>query len=139
MARNSQQSQDSIILQTVGLPLGTAGLDLRQPADPRALSKLINARFRDERLIERRNGYLGQRVQDASAFPQELDEDDVGISVPMEATGWIYGHGQLIPQNPSTLQTDLLPIARQARGGFEYDCSKIVWTGDRLLVMRNDG
>ena len=56
-SRNSDQDTDGIVYSTASLKLGTQGLDLRRPADPAALTKLLNARFLDEKTIERRRGY----------------------------------------------------------------------------------
>lgn len=136
--RSSQQDQDAIVWQTIGLQLGLIGLDLRHSSDPRALAKLLNARFRDERTIERRLGYVGYRVSDAGGYPQHLDENDNNVSLPMVPNGWVYGHGQVVSQTSLTRETDHLPQPRRGQGTFTYDGSDVVWTGDRLLIMREN-
>jgi len=117
-----QPDQDKIIWQSVPFPIGGTGLDLRTPTTPGALTKLINARFRDERTVERRLGYSSIELQDASDFAN-------GTNTP---EGWLYGHGQLL--------TDLgdahFPIAKQGKGVFKYGDTHLCWTGDRLLIAR---
>lgn len=122
MQRSSQQDQDGIIWTTAPLPLGTTGLDLRTPTSPGSLTKLLNARFRDETTVERRLGFSGLRVQDSDDFA-------LGVNTP---TGWLYGHGQLL----DGLGDAHYPQPRAARGTFHYDNNDLVWTGDRLLVTR---
>src|SRR6266404_1109062 len=99
-ARGSQHSQDEITWQTAGLKLGQVGLDLRRPSDPRSLTKLLNARFIDERNLQRRNGYLGTMMLDSSSWPQLRDGGSNLIACPMNPINWTYGFGmQLTPGN----------------------------------------
>lgn len=120
MQRSSQQQHDAIIWTPASIPLGAVGLDLRQPAAPNSLAKLINARFRDAKTVERRRGYLGNAAQDGSDFPPS----------PTPIT-WVYGHGQTVSGQHH------FPIAGRGAGTFRFDDADIVWTGDRLLVMRD--
>ena len=117
MQRPSQHQSDEIVWNPVGIPLGAVGLDLRKPAAPNSLAKLLNARFRDEKRIERRNGYNGSLVQTGQGFP---------VGSPL-AGDWIYGFGR----------ESGTPIVGQAKSAFRFDDSNVVWTGDRLLVMRD--
>jgi hypothetical protein len=62
-------------------------VDLRERQQPPALTKLINARFLDEKTISRRNGHTATRVQDKSSFP-------IATTGSSQAPGsWVYGHG----------------------------------------------
>ncbi len=129
--RNSQQDSDGLVWQTAGIPLGAVGLDLRIPVTPGSLTRLNNARFLDEKTVQRRDGHIGTQVLDASAFPA------VGSCTPV---GWIYGHGQrLDPTNLLVGDYMHYPVAGQTRGTFNYEGADVVWTGDRLLVLRDDG
>lgn len=121
--RSDQDKPAAIDWQTVPIPLGSAGLDLRTPTSPQSLTKLLNARFRDERSIERRQGYIGIELQDADAFA-------LGANTP---EGWFYGHGQLL----TGLRESHYPLPKQGRGVFKYDNHHVAWTGDRLFVVRD--
>lgn len=138
MSRNSQQEQDGVVWSPAKLRLGQVGLDLRQPSDGASLMKLINARFLDAATIERRRGHSGVLVRDAGGYPQPHDEDDVAVSVPMTRDGWVYGHGQKIATHPALRENDHLPIPGQAKGTFNFEGADVVWTGDRLLIIRED-
>lgn len=120
MQRSSQQDQDGVIWQPAAIPLGTGGLDLRTPAAPGSLTKLLNARFRDENTLDRRNGYLSIVAQDAGDFST--------TNVPQ---GWLYGHGQELGD------LNHFPIPRNAEGLFRFGDTDVVWTGDRLLLARD--
>lgn len=126
MQRNSQQDQDGVVWVPAAIPLGSAGLDLRTPTAPGSLTKLINARFRDERTLDRRNGYTGTLLQDGSDFAAGTNSPE----------GWLYGHGQTLE---GLDEQSHYPQPRRARGVFDHYGSNIVWTGDRLLVSRADG
>ncbi len=136
-ARNSVETTESVTWQTAAVSLGWAGLDLRQPADPRALSKLINARFRNERAVERRAGHIGSFIRDGADYPQGRDGSDNPVTLPLNPVEWVYGHGQLLEQNPLLRQTSHYPQPRFARGVFDFN-GRVVWTGDRLLTLRDD-
>jgi hypothetical protein len=138
--RGSQHEQDEVVWETAGLKLGLAGLDLREPSDPRSLSKLINARFLDERTTTRRNGHVGTQIIDGSPYPQYLDALDVPLNVPMAPGGWYYGFGQqLSPGNAQWAGDEHYPAPGRGQGTFQFNGENIVWTGDRLLVARSDG
>jgi hypothetical protein len=138
MARNSYAEQEAITWQTVGLRLGEIGLDLRNRTTPGALTKLLNARFEADRIV-RRNGYHGIRLQHATQFPIFLN-GGTSISSAINPVGWIYGHGQQVdPSNPYAIETMHFPEPRVARGTFRYEGSDVVWTGDRLMIVRRDG
>ncbi len=126
MQRSSQQDQDAVVWQTTAIPLGAAGLDLRTPTSPGALTKLLNARFRDESNLERRNGYRGVELQDDSSFANGTLTPD----------GWVYGHGQTLS---GLTESAHHPLPRRGAGLFRYDGTDVAWTGDRLLLLRDDG
>ncbi len=123
--RNSNQDTDGVTWSTTALRLGSEGMDLRKPTEPASLADLINARFLDERTIERRDGHAGQDLQDGVVF--------TGNVAPAE---WVYGHGQRMS---SGIQDAPYPIHR--RGGITFSLvdNDVVWTGDRLLVPRDGG
>ena len=129
-ARNSEQDQTSVVWQTVGLRLGTRGLDLRESFEPGQLAELRNARFLDERTITRRDGHVGVILQDASELPNHG-----GSITPLE---WVYGHGQVVGETLSEEQGDHYPFPRQGKGIFDHQDGQVAWTGDRLLVVRRD-
>ncbi len=132
--RSSQVESDEVVWQTASIPLGRAGLDLRASGEA-SLTRLDNARFSDERTVERRNGHVGQVIRDASDYYQADDGDDQ--SVPMGGTGWVYGHGQVIATGPLVREDAHLPAPGVARGTFRFEGHDVVWTGDRVLVARD--
>lgn len=135
MQKASGQDTDGVTWSVVPLKLGTQGLDLRLPADPGTLSVLDNARFLDERTVERRPGHHGQLVRDGADYPTLRDSSGGATSGAMQPNGWVYGHGQLIDQSDANaVATSHYPIAGRARGIFRFGNSVVVWTGDRLLV-----
>lgn len=139
-ARNSEQDQEGWVWQTVGVRLGQGGLDLRDQTDGSTLVKLLNARFRDEKTAQRRNGYTGVRLRDAGAYPIFYDSLDNPVSTPINPVGWVYGHGQRIdPSNVLAAQDTHIPEPGVARGVFRFGDSEVAWTGDRLLLVRDDG
>lgn len=142
MARNSQQDQDAVDWQTVGLRLGTLGLDLRQPSGSGSLTKLLNARFLDEQNIARRDGHLSYQAQDASDYPtfNSTIIFNHAIGGPITPIGWTYGHGQrLSPTNANATGSEHLPAPLRGQSTFRFRGNDVVWTGDRLLQMRTDG
>lgn len=126
MQRSSQAEHDYVVLSTAAVQLGTRGLDLREPADPGALTKLLNARFRDDKTVERRLGHRGVLVQDGGLFPPTGD---------IATDGWVYGHGLQLADGVGYPGLHH-PVAGRCAGVFRYGESDVVWTGDRLLVMR---
>lgn len=139
MARNSYSEQEAITWQPAKLRLGSVGLDLRESAETGALKKLMNARFLDETTLERRNGYAGVQLRDAADYPQLIGPAAENVDTPLTPTGWVYGHGQLLAQNALTSESSHYPIPGVARGTFNFEGTNVAWTGDRLLVVRNDG
>src|SRR5262245_32102925 len=101
--RNSQSEQDAIQWVTAGVRLGTTGLDLRQPSEPGALTRCLNARFLDDRTLEQRPGHTATLIRDAEAFPT------IGNTITPER--WVYGHGQLVSAaNPLAREYMRIPI-----------------------------
>ena len=127
MQRNSQRESDGLDWTTVGLSLGARGLDLRRPDDPGVMSELLNARFADERTLERRPGHTGRAVMDGSAFTAEKTVTDE----------WLYGHGTLLSL-PSGVENAHHPVAHRGAGTFQFNDTDVVWTGDRLLVATEE-
>ncbi len=133
MPRGSQHSADEIVSQTTGVRLGGTGLDLRQPSDPGTLSKLLNARFLDDRTLVERDGHLGTLVRDASDFAP------LGANYAV-SDEWVYGHGlRVSSSNASGWENAHHPIAGRAAGVFQFDGTDVMWTGDRLLVKTASG
>ncbi len=129
MARGSQHQIDEVTWQTTGVRLGVRGLDLRSPADPGALVELLNARFRDDRTIQPRNGHTGAIVRDGS----DLSPVGTGVEVTDE---WVYGHGmRLSPSNAAAWENAHHPFAGRGGQTFRFADTDVVWTGDRLLVV----
>lgn len=130
--RSSQQDQDAIAWHTAGIRLGTAGLDLREPADPGALTRLLNARFLDERSIGQRDGHTGQTVRDNS----DLAPLGGGYSV---SGNWVFGHGATISSlNAAGWENAHHPFPGVAQHTFTHRGADVVWTGDRLIVPRDE-
>jgi hypothetical protein len=140
-ARGSQHEQDEVTWETKGLKLGLVGLDLRQPSDAQSLSKLLNARFLDEKNVQRRSGYVGTRLIDGSNYPQYLtNPGDVPVTVPMAYGNWLYGFGQqLLPGNAQWQGDEHVPPAGRGQGTFQFNGENVAWTGDRILVVRDGG
>jgi hypothetical protein len=131
--RNSQEEDDAITWATTGVRLGTAGLDLREPSAPGALTKLLNARFSDDRTVNQRDGHLALLLKDAAEFPPLGD----GYTVTDE---WMYGHGmRLSSANAASWENAHHPIVGRGQATFNFDGADVVWTGDRVLVVREDG
>lgn len=130
MQRNSRDDSEGTVWQTVGIPLGERGLDLRRPDDPLTLTELRNARFQDARTIVRRGGHTGRLLQDRSFFT--LDK-----TVTNE---WIYGHGTRIAINGNDeWDNEHHPVHIRGGGTFSLGNTDVAWTGDRLLVAQADG
>ena len=87
MNRSSNSESESVTVATVGYRIGADGVDLRERQQPPALTKLINARFLDEKTVSRRNGHTAVRMSDNSGFPLAV----TGCSSSPGA--WVYGHG----------------------------------------------
>lgn len=128
-SRNSQNDIDGITWQTMQLHLGTRGLDLRRQNNPETLSECLNARFKDERTLMRREGHVGQHIQDRGAFATDF----------VNTKEWVYGHGVVVEVDGYDEETIHHPISNVGRGVFEFGDSDVVWTGDRLLVSNADG
>ena len=130
MQRNNQQDADGLTLSITGIRLGGKGLDLREPSEPDTLSELKNARFIDDRTVNQRDGHLGFTVQDASNFSA------LGLDATV-SNQWVYGHGMRVSSaNGLATQNAHHPIAGRGKGIFRFREADVVWTGDRLLVMR---
>ncbi len=133
MARGSQHESDEVTWQTAGVRLGSVGLDLRSPADPGALVELLNARFRDDRTVQPRNGHSGVLLRDND----ELAAVGDGVEI---TDNWVYGHGATISDtNAAGWENAHLPFPRKGKATFRFADSDVVWTGDRLLVVDPDG
>lgn len=131
--RGSQHDQDEIVWATTGVRLGTTGLDLRQPSDPGALTELLNARFLDDRTVTPRSGHYGVLIKDAAGFPALGPNYSV-------SDRWVYGHGmQVSGTNAAAQENAHHPIAGKGRGIFEFEDTDVVWTGDRLLMVKDEG
>lgn len=130
-SRGSQQAQDEITWQTVGVALGGSGLDLRQPSQPTVLTELLNARFVDDRTIEARSGHIGRTVQDSSDFAP------LGPDYRVSDT-WVYGHGiRVDTDNAASWENAHHPMAGRGAATFRWGNEDAVLTGDRLIVMRD--
>lgn len=130
MQRPSQQDADGIVFQTVALPVGGRGIDLRRADDPGTLTELLNARFLDEGTVTRRDGHTSRLVQARRGFEHESRPTDE----------WVYGHGAIVVPNENDEWEDLFyPIQTRGGGTFKFGDSDVVWTGDRLLVMTAEG
>ena len=131
MQQNSNQDSDGLTWGTTALRLGSDGMDLRLPVEPSVLADLVNARFLDERTIERRDGHYGQALMDGSAFPAPG-------SGALDPSAWVYGHGQTL-SGYSGAQNAAYPI--HLRGGITFSLGDVdvAWTGDRLLTPQSGG
>lgn len=146
MPKQSDQDTGGTVWNDAGLRLGSAGIDLRRPSEPPALSDLLNARFLDERTLERRAGFTGVETRDGDAFP-------TGALAPT-AANWIYGHGHevgayyplgyspgvggpasIAPNGPNVHY----PIYLRGAATFHLADEHVVWTGDRLLMPQGPG
>lgn len=112
-------TEQDISYQLGALPLGQYGVDLRRPPSAPALATLDNARFLDERTVQRRNGFLGTTITDGSAYP--------GAGGAVNPAAWVYGLGQAV-------QGVHHPIAGRGAAVFELGGAPVAWTGDRLLL-----
>lgn len=128
--RGNQQDIDGQAWHSIGVRLGQFGLDTREPSEPGALARLINARFEDDRTIVQRHGHTGRRVKDAANFPP--------LGPTARVTGdWVYGHGATVAtDNAQAWENAHHPFPNKAEGVFSFDGADIMWTGDRLLVSR---
>lgn len=112
-------SNQDISYQLGALPLGQYGVDLRRPPSAPALAALDNARFLDEKTVQRRNGFLGTTLVDGSSFP--------GAGGAVNPAPWVYGLGRAVGGTHH-------PIAGRGAAVFELDNEPVAWTGDRLLL-----
>lgn len=126
--RNSNQDTDGTVWATAGVRLGEYGMDLRRPSEPPALADLLNARFINERTLNRRNGFDGQELRDGESFPVTTSGLD-----PLSG-GWVYGHGQWVTDN-----AEHYPIHLRGGATFNLGDEQVAWTGDRLLLPQSDG
>lgn len=132
-SRSSEQDNDGVVWQTVGMRLGTQGIDLRTPADPTALTELLNARFIDDRNIRQRDGHDGTTIQDRSDFAP------LGPNYAVD-DGWVYGHGMRVSSiNAAGWENAHHPVAGRGQATFRYRDADVVHTGDRLLVVDQFG
>jgi hypothetical protein len=130
MQRPSQQDADGTVFQTVGLPVGGAGLDLRRADEPGVLTECLNARFLDGKTVVRRDGHHGRTVHTGYAFQE--------YTTPLDE--WIYGHGRkALPWNDELNESYHYPAQYRGGGTFRFGDSDVVWTGDRLLVATAEG
>lgn len=129
-SQNSQGDRDGLTWVPVSLPIGEQGLDLRRPGEPASLTVLLNAKFIDSKTVARRDGHTGQLLQSYSAFRQDKAVTD----------RWVYGHGTVISVNNQPLfENSKHPIHNRGAGVFELDGVTVAWTGDRVLVVAEDG
>lgn len=127
MQQHNQDAKDGVVFDTAAIKIGGVGIDLRQPAGPGTLADLINARF-TTRYTRRRDGHLGYPVVDGGDYP-----DNSSLS----PSSWLYGHGLTVTELLNTEKESAhYPVAGKARGTFNFNGSRVVWTGDRLLVLR---
>jgi hypothetical protein len=128
MRRSSQEDHDGLIWDTASLRVGAGGLDLRRPGDPASLTELLNARFLDEATACRRDGHVGLAVRSAESYSCGSHSDN-----------WVYGHGNIVENGAIHAENTYIP--RHRRGGmtFQFGDAHVVWTGDRLFTMRDDG
>lgn len=129
----------------VGIPLGDKGVDLR--GNPRfrtsdALSELVNARFTDEGLIERRLPSFGTRLKD-----QSLGSSTTGATA-TEGNSWAYGAGSTFTEffDPGgggglALPSIAATSAHHRKGSGVLDNEGVIsaWTGDRFLQYDGRG
>lgn len=138
MQRGSYRASDEVSWDVVGIQPGAVGLDTRADGLPGSLSKLKNARFEGVASLERRHGYTGQTVQDGTPFPAS----SFFTQLTYPGTPWIYGHGLIADgyntePTPPYIPDTHVPVAGRGGGAFEFGDSEVVWTGDRLYVMRD--
>lgn len=128
--KQSKVQFDGITWEAKALPLGKIGLDLRRPGDPAALTVLDNAVFVDDSAIARRDGHSGQLIQDGSEFTTNKTT----------TSDWVYGHGTVIKiTGDQKYENSRHPIHKRGGGTFSFNDTDIVWTGDRLLIVSDDG
>lgn len=131
MGRESGTSDaDSLVWVPVPLSLGASGVDLRRQDQPEVLAELLNARFVDGATIERRDGHTGRALQSYSSFELHKHTTD----------RWVYGHGTVVEvDGNSGWENARHPVHVKGQGGFDLDGVVVVWTGDRLLIVTEDG
>jgi len=134
MGKQTGSDSSGVTWVPVPLPLGDRGLDLRRPGEPGTLTELLNAKFLDAKTVTRRDGHTGKLIQDYSAFRQDK----------RTTNEWVYGHGTRLIIAGTTGAGELYenarhPIHKRGGGTFEYNDTDVVWTGDRLLIVTEDG
>jgi hypothetical protein len=133
MQRSNQRDADEVTYQTIGVPLGLSGLDLREPVEPGSLTRLLNARFSDEKSIRQRNGHEGVLIRDDSGLAP------LGSSYGVSGD-WVFGHGATVStDNASSWAGAHHPFPNRGAGTLRFNGADILWTGDRLLISAGDG
>jgi len=132
--RNGNSEQHSITKGPFSIPVGTAGVDLREGAasrSPVALRELLNGMFLHDRAIAKRNGHIAAPMISYDDYPQ-VDVEEV--------RPWLYGWGDMTYQGFPAAPVKPPYMPRQTRGGgiSVLGDSLVGWTGDRFLVRRDD-
>lgn len=128
--QDSTRESDGLVWVPVSMRLGEHGLDLRRSDSQDALTELLNARFIDNKTVGRRDGHLGRLVQSQSMFNLNAKTTNQ----------WVYGHGTLVTISGAAYYENAKhPINKRGGGVMDLDDVSVVWTGDRLLVVSNDG
>ena len=130
--RNGNSEQRSITSAPVSVPVGQAGVDLREGAasrSPVALKELLNGVFVHDRALGKRNGHTAAPMISYDSYPQ-VDTEEV--------RPWLYGWGDLTYQgyNGAAVKPPYMPRQTQGKGVAVLDDSLVGWTGDRLLLNR---
>lgn len=131
-AKPSQRQTDEVIWEVVAVKPGEVGLDTRLDAPVGSCKTLKNAQFVETASISRRPGYVGQALQDGSDYPQSISGAPLATD-----SHWVYGHG-LALESTDVVENSHVPFAGRGKGVFCLDNQIVVWTGDRLLVHRQD-
>lgn len=135
--RNSLQDTNGTVWNQVPLRLGTRGIDLRRPDDPGVLSELLNARFLDDRTVKRRDGHAGRAIQSPVAGEAGGFYEDGAFRPTAQ---WAYGHGTVVTRlDDDSIGTTYHPVHARGGGVFQFGDSDVVWTGDRVFIVSDDG
>jgi hypothetical protein len=132
LPRNLNTEQQAVTATPVGIPVGLAGLDLRDGAasrSPLSLRECTNARFVHDRSLAKRSGHDLLRMKTDDVYPQ-VDVE--------ETRPWLYGWGDLSYQAYSSAAVKPPYFPEQVRGAGValLDDQVVGYTGDRLLVRR---